>query len=480
MTETINVHHETETTGEEETDIVENSSTDQVFELNPGLLTRQRKSYELRDENPGPSYVFSPIHSNESDVDLSDTDPTYTDNSSRNHIAPRVIADSSSSSSKSKSSSSESSSSRSSDSGNSSSDSEHSSHSDTPKKRGRKKSRNPENWKQNKVQKLRNSGQPYTSMSASCKSFPGRSIKPFCTHNCKHKCSEQINEETRSALFNSFWQLADLYKQRAFISACMVDVQPKYRYTNAENPRSYNKAYYFTVENRRIRVCKLFFKNTLDITDRMIQTTKNKHDGNGFLQDDLRGRHENHKKISEELVNGIKEHISSIPHIESQYLKKTALREYYIDGSKTIVDLYKDFQDQQAERGKDPTTKFLQLRHTQNEADNVHSLIEKEIKRNRKSGPIYCPQQYIPIIKSAKKKDMELLQKEWGYNYNVNDEGESVVWNDIKVLKFTKEDPFVFYYKSSYNQEEYSKVSVRNKRKKMPSLINAMQHNAMN
>lgn len=90
----------------------------------------------------------------------------------------------------------------------------------------------------------------------------------------------------------------------------MADVQPKYRYTNAENPRSYNKAYYLTIDSKRIRVCKLFFKNTLGITDRMIQTTKSKYDVNGIVLEDFRGKHENHKKIPAELVSDIREPLS--------------------------------------------------------------------------------------------------------------------------------------------------------------------------
>uniref|UniRef100_A0A8D8ZBZ9 DUF7869 domain-containing protein n=1 Tax=Cacopsylla melanoneura TaxID=428564 RepID=A0A8D8ZBZ9_9HEMI len=48
--------------------------------------------------------------------------------------------------------------------------------------------------------------------------------------------------------------------------------------------------------------------------------------------------------------------------------------------------------------------KFLVVGHTQNEGDNVHSVIEKQIMRKLNSGPIYCPLQYAAIIRSAKKK----------------------------------------------------------------------------
>lgn len=189
-------------------------------------------------------------------------------------------------------------------------------------------------------------------MSGSCKLFSGRGVKSNCTDKCRLKCSNYINMESRLKLFRNFWKLSDLYKQRPFIGSCMIDIEPKYRYTNAENPCKYNKASYFTVDGEKFRVCKTFFKNTLDITNRMIETTKSKYDENGIVQEDYRGRHENHKKISAELVNDIKNHINSIPRIESHYLRATSSREY-INGAKTIADLFKDFKDQQTERGKD-------------------------------------------------------------------------------------------------------------------------------
>ena len=130
------------------------------------------------------------------------------------------------------------------------------------------------------------------------------------------------------------------------------------------------------------------------------------------------------------------------------------------------------------------THKFLIQGHTQNEGDNVHSLIEKEIKRSLKSGPVYIPQQYVTLIRSAKKHglpfkvreidhsfflNLKKLQEQWGYNFKEDEDRNTVTWNDIKLLKFCKQEPFLFYYKTSYNKE-FKIVNVRNKRKKMPGL----------
>lgn len=48
------------------------------------------------------------------------------------------------------------------------------------------------------------------------------------------------------------------------------------------------------------------------------------------------------------------------------------------------------------------THKYLIHGHSQNEGDNVHSMIEKQITKYLKSGPIYVPDEYATIIRTAK------------------------------------------------------------------------------
>lgn len=84
-------------------------------------------------------------------------------------------------------------------------------------------------------------------------------------------------------------------------------------------------------------------------------------------------------------------------------------------------------------RVKSITHKFLIRGHSQNEGDNVHSVIEKQIKRYLQSGPIYIPEQYKTLIGTAKKTgkpyaviemthdkfyDVKALQESWGTNFD--------------------------------------------------------------
>lgn len=111
------------------------------------------------------------------------------------------------------------------------------------------------------------------------------------------------------------------------------------------------------------------------------------------------------------------------------------------------------------------THKFLVRGHTQNEADNIHSIIEKSIKKAKKSGPIYVPDQYVQIIRNAKKRgqpyivhelnftdflDWKDLADQLSVNFNKNCNGDIVKLSDIRLIKFTKKSN-VYSYKTSYD-----------------------------
>jgi hypothetical protein len=121
------------------------------------------------------------------------------------------------------------------------------------------------------------------------------------------------------------------------------------------------------------------------------------------------------------------------------------------------------------------THKYLIVGHTQNEGDNVHSVIEKQVKRYMKANAIYVPDEYITLIRSAKKNgrpynvtefhhtdfyDLKKLQEDWGNNFAIDDEKRKVVWQDIKIFKVEKNYPRAFFYKTSYTDTTFRKVNV--------------------
>lgn len=194
--------------------------------------------------------------------------------------------------------------------------------------RAKKRKRNECGWKKNVVKKLRNTGKSYKS-TATKKIVPERKMKQPCNEKCKLGCSTKFTEMDRKKLFDEYWQLGDVQKHWTYLSNCMTVIKPKYRYVReggTRNKREYNNAFSFNLHDEKVRVCKLFFKNTLGITDRPIRTVmfkRNKVAGT-ILAPDYRGKHSNHPKVDESIRSAIKAHIESIPKIESHYNGYTA------------------------------------------------------------------------------------------------------------------------------------------------------------
>lgn len=113
------------------------------------------------------------------------------------------------------------------------------------------------------------------------------------------------------------------------------------------------------------------------------------------------------------------------------------------------------------------THKFLIRGHTQNEGDTAHSLIEKNIKRAKKSGPIYVPDQYVSLIRTAKKNgkplevhelnfsdfyDIKAISEDIGLNVTKNENGDEIKISEIRMVEF-KKGADTYRNKDSYSGE---------------------------
>ena len=143
----------------------------------------------------------------------------------------------------------------------------------SPAKKGIKRKKCPEKWKRNVQKQLRNAGKMYEKHTEGNQIRAERKMKQPCGEKCRLKCSQNITEEERNNIYTSYLDLGDITKHRQFIANSMKVVEPSYRYIRVGGnrpPRRLDNAFYFYTGNKEIRVCKLFFKNTLDINDRPI------------------------------------------------------------------------------------------------------------------------------------------------------------------------------------------------------------------
>lgn len=118
------------------------------------------------------------------------------------------------------------------------------------------------------------------------------------------------------------------------------------------------------------------------------------------------------------------------------------------------------------------THKYLIRGHTQNEGDTIHSIIEKSVKRAKKAGPIYVPDQLIQLIRTSKKKgnplnvkelnftdfiDVKQLTNDIGFNCQKNVNGGQIKVSEMKMIRFVK-DSDVYFYKTSYKEEGWNQA----------------------
>ncbi|XP_055846447.1 uncharacterized protein LOC129912278 [Episyrphus balteatus] len=152
---------------------------------------------------------------------------------------------------------------------------------------------NPDQWKKNIIKRKRNTGEAYVMQSTN-KIREERKVKEECSERCILKCPSNFNEDDRKNIFQSYWSTGDVNKQREFILKSMNIITPKYRSTkNSEKPRDNNNAFFFSKNNKKLRVCKMFFRNTLDISDSKIRTVLEKRKkmyATMQLEPDMRGK----------------------------------------------------------------------------------------------------------------------------------------------------------------------------------------------
>lgn len=321
----------------------------------------------------------------------------------------------------------------------------------------------PSRWKQNIRKERRNLGQEYETRKN--KIVPSRSMKEPCGAKCRLQCTTKISEPEREKIFSNFWQIGDIDKQRYFLAKCMKTIAPLYRYAKNDSKRSNNQAFFLQTASKPggIRVCKTFFIATLGVTIRMIRTTLEKKTDVGIVNPDLRGKNRLGSGIRPEVKEGVVAHINSIPRIESHYLRAQTSREF-IDGSKTLTDLHKDYVTQ-CEASNKSFVSLSMYRHIFNTQFNISFFVPKKDQ---------CEECVAHYKKSKTEQEQDvgfkqhLLEKQLSREEKNNDKGNSsadviVAAFDLQaILTVPRGDISVFYYISKLSTYNFTICEIQN------------------
>ncbi|KAJ8890505.1 hypothetical protein PR048_010014 [Dryococelus australis] len=206
---------------------------------------------------------------------------------------------------------------------------------DAASRKGRKRKLQKCERKRNVAKVKRNKGKAY--ICAKGTHINAQSMKTGCESKCRYQCN-QIQYHKRSQIFEKYWSLGDVNRQR----------------------QNVNYEYHFEVDGLKYGVCKKFFMDTLNVGDKMIRNTVKKT-CDGVVEEDMRGKHSYHPTIDPTTTADIRTHINSIPRIESHYLRKQTSREF-ISGGKTLADLHRDYVKECQEQGRSHGTEYKEHR----------------------------------------------------------------------------------------------------------------------
>ncbi|CAG4989653.1 unnamed protein product [Colias eurytheme] len=289
-------------------------------------------------------------------------------------------------------------------------------------------------WLTNKAKTMRNTGKPYTSRSKSRKNIPARSLKPPCGEKCKLECSKKITDAMRTKIFDCYWQLGDLSLQRNFIHKHIKPIIPAFR-----------------------------FSATLDINDRVIRTVIAKSE-DGFLKEDMRGKHSNHKKVAESIRQGIRGHIESIPRMESHYIRKDSSREY-IDGGKSLSDLYRDYKSL-CESNEEPYANETLYSRIFNGEFNISFFKPKKDRcelcvRYENAQGSAKENLEVEYLKHIEEKELSRKEKD-ADKTNVGPDNIVAIYDLQAVLQLPRGNTSIFYYKSKLNTLNFTISQIGN------------------
>lgn len=184
----------------------------------------------------------------------------------------------------------------------------------------------PESWKKNLRSRKRNSGEEYITSVGKNKS--GRVCSEE-TCNCQQACHTLIDQDARQKLFESFWSLGNINRQRDFL-ACNVSSREAARPRAKISRRQYTLNYSLMIDGERISVCKSFFIRTFDISDKMVQTAmkKARRSVGHIPSPDKRGRHIPGNRFSSDDIQFANQHIDLFPAVPSHWCRKDTKKVY--------------------------------------------------------------------------------------------------------------------------------------------------------
>ena len=328
--------------------------------------------------------------------------------------------------------------------------------------RGRKRQRDPENWKRNVRRKRRNEGLEYTSCRG--KVVEARRVKEIDCVKCRFNCSKNFCNEARHQIFAVFWGLGDHDRRTDFIAHHCEKSQKK-QTCNEPSRRNFSISYYLTNDNQRIRVCKEFFLKTLDIGQDTVYVALNKNTQFGAASSSLRRQRTPSNKFSDETQQRVTDHIGSFPTMESHYARSQTNKKF-LDSGLNVRKMYELYEQQCLDENIKPVSETY-YRHI------FHTEFNLSFHVPKKDYCDFCHQFFnLSQPEKVQKQDMyDRHQERKERVRQIKEEQKQLSKTDVRVHAITfdlqqvltspKMNVGALYYKRKYNTYNFTVYSLK-------------------
>lgn len=122
-----------------------------------------------------------------------------------------------------------------------------------------------------------------------------------------------------------------------------------------------------------MKVCKVFFLKTLDVTEKMIRVAlqKDERSETGALSPDKRGRQAPANKTSAEKIAQVHEHIALLPVVPPHLCRRDSSK-HYIEGDLTLAIIYDKYLEWTTSQDIDPVKKAIYKREMDSLNIGIH------------------------------------------------------------------------------------------------------------
>lgn len=215
-------------------------------------------------------------------------------------------------------------------------------------KRGRKRKRNPENWKKKYFKKCGpRKNRPHADLSA---------LTKCCQKNCLEKFTAAHLRKLRES-FDAFTTHRD---ETQYLCGLIMRVQTKASSGHKRQPDTTESrrrgrpraedsnfsvhCYLRDEKTLNVRVCKQAFCMAHGISDKRFQNLRKKMPVGAVVPEaDRRGRHGNHRRVPEAIKDQVREHIRSFPARSSHYSRNDNGNRCYLAPDLSITRMYRMF-----------------------------------------------------------------------------------------------------------------------------------------